>query len=113
MTIRPCPKPSPDCPYFDRKAPSPLRGKQEHGCFEDKDHIVPQRLGTTALAKAYIDLPENKQQMCRWEHEKKTARGDEPLPSEEYMFNRVADAAMRGAIQLSKTKREKLKLGEI
>lgn len=93
-----CPTPRPECPYVNR----------EGGCFSDLDHIVPQRLGRTALAAIYINLPSNKQQLCRWLHEQKTAEGDEPLPPKEVMFMEVAAAQLRGEISLSNRKLRKV-----
>lgn len=71
MTIEQCPNPRPDCPYYTRRPPEQLR-YQEHGCFSDIDHLIPRCLGRTALAKAFINLPENKERKCRWEHDDKT-----------------------------------------
>ena len=85
-----CPNPNPLCKYAER------------GCFSDTDHIVPQRLATTALNAAYIDLPVNKQQLCRREHEEKTAAGDEPLPSVEEMREAVLIAHSLGAIAMGR-----------
>lgn len=110
MAIGSCPNPSFECPWFRRPTPRPLKGSQEHGCFSDLDHIVPQRLGTTALAKTYINLPENKQQLCRWDHDEKGYEGDEPLPPEDYMAERVAVAALEGAIRLNAKKKKRIGL---
>jgi hypothetical protein len=85
-----CPNPQPFCKYADR------------GCFSDTDHIVPQRLATTALNAAYIDLPENKQQLCRREHDTKTRAGDEPLPDVETMREAVVRAHAVGAIAMGR-----------
>ena len=88
-----CPNPRADCPYAARGV-----------CFSDTDHIVPKRLAETTLAAVYIDLPANKQQLCRWEHEQKTASGDEPLPAVEAMRDAVRTAHQLGEIALSKRK---------
>lgn len=90
-----CPNPRADCPYAARK-----------GCFSDTDHIVPKRLAKTTLAAVYVELPANKQQICRWEHEEKTANGDEPLPSRESMRTAIEIAQELGQIALSKRKRK-------
>lgn len=87
-----CEKAHEGCKYF------------ETGCFSDTDHIVPQRLATTALTAVYIDLPANKQQMCREEHEAKTAAGDEPLPEREIMKKAIIQAHLLGEIALSRNK---------
>lgn len=88
-----CPDPIPECRYAERG-----------GCFSDTDHIVPQRLATTALAAIYIDLPVNKQQLCRRIHDQKTAEGDEPLPDVEVMRKEIQLAHALGEIALSRRK---------
>ncbi len=90
-----CPNPRAECPYAARE-----------GCFSDTDHIVPQRLGTNALAATYIGLPVNKQQLCRWEHDQKTRNGDEPLPEREEMIEAIETAVALGQIALSRRKRK-------
>lgn len=113
MAIRPCPNPSMDCPFFEQMPPSCLKSTQEHGCFSDLDHIVPQRyaraVGATALEKTYIlDYPGNHQQLCRWEHEEKTFQGDEPLPDRAIMRQRLAQAVLEGIMVLSGNKRKQI-----
>lgn len=64
-----CPDPNKEgCPWQFR----------EGGCFADTDHIIPRFVGrqqpTRAmrrLARLFIVLPENKQQLCRYEHDQK------------------------------------------
>lgn len=90
-----CPNPRPDCPYAARE-----------GCFSDTDHIVPKRLAKTTLAAVYVELPANKQQICRREHDEKTRNGDEPLPSRETMRTAIEIAQELGQIALSKRKRK-------
>ena len=88
-----CPEPNKEgCPY----APS---------CYADTDHIVPQRLATDALSSFYIkQLPENKQQLCRYEHDLKCKAGDNPLPSRDFMINAIRTAINRGDIFVAKHK---------
>jgi hypothetical protein len=88
-----CPNPQAGCKYAELR-----------GCFSDTDHIVPQRLGTTALNAAFIDLPSNKQQLCRREHDAKTAAGDEPLPDVETMREAVVLAHAAGQIAMGRRK---------
>lgn len=88
-----CPNPDPTCKWAERG-----------GCFSDTDHIVPRRLATTALSAAYIDLQENKQQLCRREHEDKTAAGDEPLPDTETMRQAIVKAQALGELALGRRK---------
>lgn len=104
MSVGPCPNPQENCPWFGRKAPKPLRRTQEHGCFSDEDHIIPRFLGRQAtennrIIRKYINLPENRQQICRWEHDEKTADdlyNPPELPPLE---------VMKAAIEEEKTKR--------
>jgi hypothetical protein len=86
-----CPAPQEGCKYAELR-----------GCFSDTDHIVPQRLGTTALNAAYIDLPVNKQQLCRREHDAKTAAGDEPLPAVGEMREAVVLAHAAGQLAMGR-----------
>lgn len=110
MSRKPCPFANESCKYFNRPAPPELRRQgQENGCFSDLDHIVPRRLGTTALSHFYIyNLPENKQQLCRAEHEEKSSHGDEPLPTDEYMRERIAAAEALGTVALTENQRRKI-----
>lgn len=91
-----CPNRNPGCKYYEK------------GCFADTDHIVPRRLGGCALSRTYIELPDNKQQLCRAEHERKSRSGDAPLPSREHMREAIFAAEALGTIRLSKNKRRKI-----
>lgn len=111
MSRKPCPFANESCKYWDRPVPPELKRRygQENGCFSDLDHIVPRRLGTTALSQFYItQVPENKQQLCRAEHDMKTQLGDAPLPSEEYMRGAIVAAEALGEVALSQTQRRKI-----
>lgn len=115
MAMKACPNPSFECPWFSRKTPAPLKNTQEHGCFSDLDHKVPQRLariaGATALQKAYIlDSQDNRQQICRWEHEEKGAQGDDPMPSNEYMMQTLARELMQGIVDFSDKQKKQIGL---
>lgn len=101
MSIKPCPFSNEGCKYWDRRPPAPLRGRQREGCFSDLDHIVPRRLGTTALLKQFVDLPGNKQQLCRSIHDEKTNSGDEPMPDMDTVKETIRAAAEAGAVKLS------------
>lgn len=92
-----CPDPVPWCKYAERG-----------GCFSDTDHIVPRRLATTALTLIFIELQSNKQQLCRREHEEKTAQGDEPLPDRETMRQEVVRAQAMGEIALGRNKMKQI-----
>lgn len=101
-----CPLANEGCKYFER--PSVPRGNQENGCFSDRDHKVPQRLATTALATAYIYGPENLQQICRNEHDEKCKDGDDPLPSREAMIESVLRQSKMGKIVVSRSLRKQI-----
>lgn len=102
MAIESCPNPQPDCKY----APE---------CFSDNDHIIPRRLGTTALERAYLELPQFQQQICRRLHDERNARhnrgdtSDIPeFPTQNIMRAVILDAVESGEISLSKTQERKL-----
>lgn len=106
MTYGECPFANETCKYYDR---SPVRGgNRENGCYSDKDHKVPQRLATTALAKAFIYSPENMQQICRDEHDAKTMAGDEPLPDRETMVESVLRQTRLGRLIISRELKNKI-----
>jgi hypothetical protein len=69
------------CPYFDRKPPARLKDQQEHGCYANTDHTVPQRLAkrrkATPLEKLYVYSSANLRQLCIWEHDEKNRNNDE------------------------------------
>ena len=96
--ITPCPNACPECPLYTKKAPTPLRDKQEHGCFSDTDHIIPRFIGrqaTSALVKNYVRSKANQQQLCRWEHDKKTVeewQNPPELPTERFMIDAIKEA---------------------
>ena len=54
-----CPERQLGCPYF------------ETGCYADTHHTLwPRPDYTTPLERTYRELPENKIQLCRFQHEK-------------------------------------------
>ena len=95
MAITPCPNPNPECPYFNRPTPSTLKDSQEHGCFASCDHIIPRFIGrqaTSALVKNYVRSKANQQQLCRWEHDKKTVeewQTPPEIPPERVMIDAI------------------------
>lgn len=110
MAYGECPSANETCKYFERR-PVP-GGNVENGCYSDKDHKVPQRLATTALARAYIYSPENIQQLCRSEHDDKTKDGDEPLPERSELAARVLAQAKVGRIALSRSLKRRIAKGK-
>ena len=101
--IGPCPNPREDCPYYGRRAPASLEGEQTHGCRADTDHILPRFVGKQAvskLVKNFIRSKANQQQICRWEHDKKSLedlKNPPEIPSDRFMID---------AIKASRKKRE-------
>jgi hypothetical protein len=79
--ITPCPRPNPNCRYYNMEPRGPLRQFQEHGCYADTDHIIPQRLGrlasSTRAERLYILSGDNMEQTCRWDHDIKTELEDD------------------------------------
>jgi hypothetical protein len=99
MSITGCPSPSPDCPYYGRRAPGPLRSEQDHGCYADTDHVIPRYMGrqatASALLKNYIRSPANQEQLCRWDHDEKTREEYEnppEIPTDRFMIDAIVRA---------------------
>jgi hypothetical protein len=87
MAREACPDPQPDCKY------ATLKG----GCFSDLHHTYwPKRLYCGKIATEFRGLPENKQQICRREHDERHAT--EPIPEKPTIDE------MKLAIQLSNMK---------
>lgn len=104
MSYGECPSPREDCKY----APE---------CFSDSDHIIPRRLGDTALKRVYLNLPQFREQVCRREHEERNDRHNQgdlsdipSFPSEERMRDEIIAAVARGDISLSKSMQKRLKI---
>lgn len=95
-----CPNPRPECPYAE------LQG----GCFSDEHHLFYPRVDyRDIIGSEFRELPENKEQICRWDHDERHAT--EPIPdrpSREEMLGAIVTAMANGEIYLSKTKRKKL-----
>lgn len=101
MTRGECPSPQDDCPYMERG-----------GCFSDEHHLYFPRVDyRDIMGSEFRNLPENKEQICRWEHEERHATQDPPeRPPREVMLGALATALSEGRIYLSKTKRRKLNM---
>ena len=91
----PCPNANEECKYFDRP---PIVEGEDNGCFADKEHIYPRRLGSCAISRAFIGLSENHVQMCRDEHdaqnhyEQTTGETVNPLPPTETMIQTILES---------------------
>ena len=72
MAIEKCPMANAGCKWYGRPTPKQLEGEQDHGCFSDTDHILPKKLASSAMERRFLELPENKQQICRRIHDEKT-----------------------------------------
>lgn len=106
MSYGECPNPRPDCKY----APE---------CFSDNDHLIPRRLGATALKRAYLNLPQFQEQVCRREHEERNARHDKGLtddipefPSKDEMRAAIRDAIESGEVSMPPSLQKRLNLRE-
>ncbi len=95
----------------DPNAPCPLRESQQ-GCFEDIHHRQwPRRVyeGLGAVAIAFRELPENKDQRCRNLHNIEHAISDPPeVPDRELMLLAIEEAINTGQASYSKTKLRKI-----
>lgn len=68
-----CPNPDPECKYYP-------------DCFSDTDHIYGRARGLGRIARRFTQLPENKRQICRREHDEINATYVHlPLPSLDVM----------------------------
>lgn len=105
MAIRECPNANETCPLYGER---PIIRGSENGCYSDLDHRVPKRLAHTALERLFIVSPVNKQQLCRAEHEEKTARGDEPIPSREVMLASIMAQIASGELVVRSKKMSRL-----
>jgi hypothetical protein len=111
MPVGECPFANEQCKWYDR--PPRARGA-EVGCYADRDHIVPQRLAKTALARLYIYSPDNIQDgMCRDAHDEKTAAGDEPLPDRETMLESLQRQVRLGIYVVSRQSKRRIMKGTI
>jgi hypothetical protein len=97
-----CPSPQEQCPYY----------ATDGGCFSDSHHIYfPKNQYCDIMSSEFRELPENKQQLCRLEHEELHAEVIEPeKPDRETMRDAIRTAWQIGAIALSKNKRKKLNI---
>lgn len=69
MARRPCPNPEEACPYFTDRG----------SCFSDNHHLYWPRVDyRRGLEREFRELPENKQQLCRWEHDEIHATQEPP-----------------------------------
>lgn len=95
----PCPQAGAEgCPWAERPG----------GCFADTDHIVAQKFRYMGLlVSKYIDTPDNKEQLCRWEHDNKDDYAVE-LPSEEFMLQAVHAAWRNGQLKLNRKQYDRL-----
>lgn len=67
MGVGECYNANPECKYFNRE--SREGGNVENGCFSDTDHIYGRARKLGKWARKFANLPENKRQICRDEHD--------------------------------------------
>jgi hypothetical protein len=96
-----CPIPREDCPLLD-----------DGGCFSDSHHIYfPKNHYRDTLESEFRELPENKQQLCRFEHDEIHAEVEQAdKPEREFMREAIRFAWQSGQIALSRNRRKKLKI---
>ena len=89
MSRRECPEPNKEgCPWQDRKG----------GCFSDLHHLAhPASSYHTPIEKRFRDLPENKQQLCRYLHDLAHLEAPPVKPSVDEMRQAIARSAIEGA----------------
>ena len=64
---RPCSSENEACPYY------------QEGCYEDVHHkLWPRRDYRRGLDRIFRNLPENKELLCRWEHDELHATQEPP-----------------------------------
>lgn len=95
-----CPNPRPDCHYAELKG----------GCFSDEHHLFFPRVDYhDIMGSEFRNLPENKEDICRWDHDEIHATELPPQkPDREHMLGAIVTALADGQLFLSKTKRKKL-----
>lgn len=83
MAREKCPEPNkPGCPYARR-------------CYSDQHHLFwPANRYKTGLEKRFRQLPENKEQTCRWEHDEAHFEAPPIKPSIQEMRDAIAGIAI-------------------
>lgn len=89
MSREACPTPETEraeCPYVNRP----------NGCFSDTDHTYwPASKYRDTLGSTFRELPINKVQRCRWEHDNRHATEEPPeRPSRAEMLSVIAQYVM-------------------
>ena len=86
-----CPKP------LEARAGCPV-AERPGSCFSDIDHRTPQRFKSIGwLVRHYINTPDNKERLCRWEHEQKSAlESADLIPDDMTMLDAVTRAVESG-----------------
>lgn len=90
-----CPSKHETCPYYNAKPKKTLRKQfgEKTGCYADVHHYqFPKRDYVTPIERAFREMPENKEQMCRWDHDLEHFEASPRKPSLEQMI--VALTAM-------------------
>lgn len=88
MALGQCPRANaPDCPY-----------RSQVGCESNKHHQYwPRRDYKTSLEKEFRELPENKEQICKWLHQLIHENSEPPeKPNVQDMIRAIAQSAIQG-----------------
>lgn len=89
MSFEACPGANEDCKYFDT----------ERGCYQDEHHLYyPRKRYKSSVEKAFRQLPENREMLCRAEHDE--IHATEPIPhkpSRVEMVQALANVALQEA----------------
>lgn len=84
-----CPESNEQCKYY----------ASEGGCYQNEHHLYwPRRDYTSSVERAFRQLPENKELICRAEHDELHAtESPPPMPSRNEMLIVLANTAMKEA----------------
>lgn len=107
MAYKKCRFENSDCPLFWENPPPDF--DNDTGCYEDIHHHYWQSTYNTDIEQIFGNLPENKKEICRAEHNEIHATEQPPeLPSREYMLGRIILALTENRVFLNKKKRRKI-----
>jgi hypothetical protein len=87
-----CPNNNTDCPYY------------ETGCFSDTHHQMwPSDQFITPVERLFRELPENKEQLCRLEHDEIHATQEPPAkPRRTEMIQAIGEAGIYLSVRARK-----------
>lgn len=117
-SVSTCEKAHEGCFLYGYEPPEPLKGTQTHGCYKDRDHIVPRRAAVREPSSPadwvfndYIfRSPDNIRLICRREHHRRNIieqREDRllfPVPTLEFMLRTLRQNLQEGLINTTTDK---------